>query len=250
MEFMGAKDALTKIAHLNIGLEDTLSYYDEEEFAKGFKKTMAFQPRVIKQNRGSSGEGIWIIKLKNENYCSTFGERSCSDDEVLELMEANDNHAETHTVGEFIEFCVNGARTHAHTQAQGTLFHLATHDSGPLDARTQLASLLQFAAEWTLCSHFQPRRTRCCCDALDCAPCLQPPSQSAARTILHARPTACSSPWPARPPSPPLMQVHATAIPKPMTHTPATIPTYLQKDSPSSRRPHGEERQVDVQGRG
>ena len=51
MEFMGAKDALTKIATLNIGLEDTLTYYEEEEFAQGFKKTMAFQPRVIKQNR-------------------------------------------------------------------------------------------------------------------------------------------------------------------------------------------------------
>jgi len=108
MEFMGAKDALTKIANLNIGLEDTLSYYEEEAFAAGFKKTMAFQPRVIKQNRGSSGEGIWIIKLKEGNYCSSFGERLCEDSEVLSLMEANDNHAEEHTVGEFIEFCIRG----------------------------------------------------------------------------------------------------------------------------------------------
>ncbi|CAK0790737.1 unnamed protein product, partial [Prorocentrum cordatum] len=69
---------------------------------------MAFQPRVIKQNRGSSGEGIWIIKLKAGNYCSSYGERVCSDDEVLDLMEANDNHAEEHTVAEFVEFCVNG----------------------------------------------------------------------------------------------------------------------------------------------
>jgi len=108
MEFMGAKDALTKIADLNIGLPDTLSYYDEKTFTEGFKKTMAFQPRVIKQNRGSSGEGIWIIKLASGNYCANFGDRSCTDDEVLDMMEANDNHAETHTVGEFIEFCVNG----------------------------------------------------------------------------------------------------------------------------------------------
>merc|ERR1719386_180783 len=108
MEFMGAKDALTKVAKMNIGLEDTLAYYTPDEFKDGFKKTMAFQPRVIKQNRGSSGEGIWIIKLKEENYCSSFGERSCSDDEVLQLMEANDNHSETHTVAEFIEFCING----------------------------------------------------------------------------------------------------------------------------------------------
>ncbi|CAK9082641.1 unnamed protein product [Durusdinium trenchii] len=108
MEKMGAKDALCKVATMNIGLEDTLAYYSPEEFAAGFKKTMAFQPRVIKQNRGSSGEGIWIIKLKDENYCKSYGERSCEDGEKLLLMEANDNHEEEHTVAEFIEFCVNG----------------------------------------------------------------------------------------------------------------------------------------------
>jgi hypothetical protein len=108
MEFMGAKDALTKIAKLNIGLEDTLTYYDDAAFIEGFKKTMAFQPRVVKQNRGSAGEGIWIIKLKDGKYCSSYGERSCEDSEVLSLMEANDNHAEEHTVAEFIEWCIKG----------------------------------------------------------------------------------------------------------------------------------------------
>jgi len=108
MEFMGAKDALCKIANMSIGLEDTLAYYDPAEFAAGFKKTMAFQPRVIKQNRGSAGEGIWIIKLKSGEYCSSFGEKSCADDDKLDLMEANDNHSEEHTVAEFIEFCING----------------------------------------------------------------------------------------------------------------------------------------------
>merc|ERR1712022_35358 len=88
MEKMGAKDALCKVAKLNIGLEDTLAYYDEAEFAAGFKKTMKFQPRVIKQNRGSAGEGIWIIKLKSGEYCSSFGEASCADDEVLDMMVA------------------------------------------------------------------------------------------------------------------------------------------------------------------
>jgi hypothetical protein len=108
MEFMGAKDALCKIAHMNIGLEDTLAYYTAEDFTAGFKKTMAFQPRVIKQNRGSAGEGIWICKLKAENYCATFGERLCEDGELISMMEANDNHAEEHTVAEFVEFCLNG----------------------------------------------------------------------------------------------------------------------------------------------
>merc|ERR1712193_39267 len=45
---------------------------------------------------------------KKGDYCSTFGEASCADDELLDMMEANDNHAEEHTVAEFIEFCVNG----------------------------------------------------------------------------------------------------------------------------------------------
>ena len=105
---MGAKDALCKIAHLNCGLPDTLAYYTEDEFKAGFYKTMAYQPRVIKQNRGSSGEGIWIIKLKDREYCPTFGAALCEDDWVLDMMEANDNHQEFHTCGEFVEFCLNG----------------------------------------------------------------------------------------------------------------------------------------------
>merc|ERR1719299_86692 len=81
MEFMGAKDALTKIKDLNIGMPDTGTYYTEEEFKAGFRKTMKFQPRVIKQNRGSAGEGIWIIKLKSGEYCENFGDKLCEDDE-------------------------------------------------------------------------------------------------------------------------------------------------------------------------
>merc|ERR1719227_36243 len=93
---------------MDFGLPDTLGYYSPEDMEKGFRETIAFQPRVIKQNRGSAGEGIWIIKLKSGKYCDSFGARSCTDDEVLSMMEANDNHAEEHTVGEFIEFAVNG----------------------------------------------------------------------------------------------------------------------------------------------
>ncbi|CAK9034458.1 unnamed protein product [Durusdinium trenchii] len=102
MEKMGAKDALCKVATMNIGLEDTLTYYSPEEFAAGFKKTMAFQPRVIKQNRGRELlQGAMALFRE-------YGERLCEDGEKLMLMEANDNHEEEHTVGEFIEFCVHG----------------------------------------------------------------------------------------------------------------------------------------------
>jgi len=105
---MGAKDALVSIANLGCGLTDTLAYYTEEELVTGFKKTCAFQPRVIKQNRGSAGEGIWLCWLCSGKYCKTYGEKSLNDNDWVKLMEMNDNHVEYHTVGEFLEFCVNG----------------------------------------------------------------------------------------------------------------------------------------------
>ena len=105
---MGAKDALVKIANMGCGLRDTLAYYTAEELITGFKKTCAFQPRVIKQNRGSAGEGIWLCWLCSGKYCKTYGEKSLTDGDYLKLMEMNDNHIEYHTVGEFLEFCLNG----------------------------------------------------------------------------------------------------------------------------------------------
>jgi len=108
MELMGAKDALTKIKDMDFGLPDTLGYYSPDDIKSGFAKTIAFQKRVVKQNRGSSGEGIWIIDLKSGNYCAKYGDRSAAMDEMLVCKEANDNHVEEHTVAEFIEWCENG----------------------------------------------------------------------------------------------------------------------------------------------
>merc|ERR1712151_181374 len=93
---------------LAIGLKDTFAYYTKEELFETFKKTMAFQPRVIKQNRGSAGEGIWLCWLEEKEYCKTFGEESLGDDDKLKLMEMNDNHVEYLTVKEFLTFCVDG----------------------------------------------------------------------------------------------------------------------------------------------
>ena len=63
---MGAKDALVKIRNLKVGLPDTFAYYDMKEFEKGFKQSCAFSPRVIKQNRGTMGEGIWLVWLESK----------------------------------------------------------------------------------------------------------------------------------------------------------------------------------------
>merc|ERR1711959_283449 len=96
------------IRNLNIGMPDTGTFFEAEDFIKGFKTSMKFQPRVIKQNRGSSGEGIWIINLEKGDYCAAFGDAEVNDEDELILMEANDNHVEHHTVGEFIAWCLTG----------------------------------------------------------------------------------------------------------------------------------------------
>ncbi|KAL3903396.1 MAG: hypothetical protein SGPRY_011692, partial [Prymnesium sp.] len=105
---MGAKDALVMIKELSCGLPDTFAYYSEEDLVAGFKKTCAFQPRVIKQNRGSAGEGIWLCWLEDKEYCKQFGDSSLEDSDKLKLMEMNDNHVEYHSVAEFLKFCVDG----------------------------------------------------------------------------------------------------------------------------------------------
>lgn len=105
---MGAKDALVAISKMKCGLIDTAAYYTEKELEVGFKKSCAFQPRVIKQNRGSAGEGIWLCWLEGKNYCKKFGDASLADTDMLKLMEMNDNHVEYHTVKEFLTFCVHG----------------------------------------------------------------------------------------------------------------------------------------------
>merc|ERR1739838_432528 len=92
----------------DFGLPDTLGYYSPQDLKDGFPKTVAFEKRVVKQNRGSAGEGIWIIELKDKPECKNYGDRSAGMDEVLICKEANDNHVEEHTIGEFIEWCENG----------------------------------------------------------------------------------------------------------------------------------------------
>ena len=97
MAKMGAKDK-----HMDFGLPDILEHYSPQDRMMGFRKTIALQPRVVKQSRGSAGERIWIIKLKSGNYCQIYSDRVAGDQEVLLLKDANDNHVEEHTVAEFL----------------------------------------------------------------------------------------------------------------------------------------------------
>ena len=102
---MGAKDALCKIANMACGLLHTFDYHAEAELKASFKKCCALQPRVIKQNRGSAGAGIWHV---DKEYCMDFDDAVLDDSDVL--VEMNDDHVEYHTFGKPLVFYVNGSR--------------------------------------------------------------------------------------------------------------------------------------------
>ncbi|HEY0980138.1 MAG TPA: Cj0069 family protein [Candidatus Paceibacterota bacterium] len=94
----GAKDAVSKLAGTAIVPTDTVAYYTQEELVESFPKLLAIKPRVLKQNRGSQGSGIWLVKVKEPGAEVTM-------DTVIEATEAVDNHTEEHPLGEFLSFC-------------------------------------------------------------------------------------------------------------------------------------------------
>ncbi|MDE5925268.1 MAG: Cj0069 family protein [Helicobacter sp.] len=112
----GAKDALTKLADTPLVPSDTYAYYDPAEakrigvtfsdkhdFKKTFPKTLAKGERVLKQNRGSTGEGIWRVRLESSSDYNKV--ESLPLDTKIICTEAKDNHTEERKLGEFMDFC-------------------------------------------------------------------------------------------------------------------------------------------------
>ena len=97
----GAKDALTKLAGTKLVPQDTYAYYDIAAFKQNFPKSLAKGERVLKQNRGSTGEGIWRVRLADEALYGSV----LSDETAIICTEAKDNHSEQRKLGEFMDFC-------------------------------------------------------------------------------------------------------------------------------------------------
>jgi len=108
---MSSTEVMARITSLSIGLPDTAAYDTPEALAAGLRRTVAFQPRVVRRSCGGgkrSSEGTWLVKLQSGNYCSQLGKRLCTDDERIDVMELASGRLESHTLGQFIEFCANG----------------------------------------------------------------------------------------------------------------------------------------------
>jgi hypothetical protein len=100
----GAKDALFKLRDTKLVPDDTYAYYTIEQFRDTFPTSLSFGERVLKQNRGSTGSGIWRVQLADSNLEVTPGTALPLDTE-LKCTEAVDNHVEYNKLEDFMKFC-------------------------------------------------------------------------------------------------------------------------------------------------
>ena len=59
---MGVKEVLHRTGHLGWGT-DTQLYRDARAFREEFPRLLSAGPRVLKQNRGNGGQGVWKVEL-------------------------------------------------------------------------------------------------------------------------------------------------------------------------------------------
>lgn len=98
----GAKNSVEKLKGSDIVPDDVYTYYDFDTLKEKFPKSLKNGIRVIKQNRGSTGEGIWRVEVvDSEKY-----KKGIPLDAKLKLTEARDNHTEEKTLQEFLEYCI------------------------------------------------------------------------------------------------------------------------------------------------
>ena len=99
----GAKNAVEKLKGTDIVPADVRCYYDFETFKSEFPESLTHGVRVAKQNRGSTGDGIWRVEV-TDPPCN--GTTSIPLDAIVKCTEAKDNHVEEMPLGEFIDYCV------------------------------------------------------------------------------------------------------------------------------------------------
>lgn len=68
ISIMGTKDILVKTRHMPWGVEDTVSYDSTEDMMTGLTSRLANgEIRVLKRNRGQSGNCVWLVQRAGES---------------------------------------------------------------------------------------------------------------------------------------------------------------------------------------
>ena len=100
----GAKDALFKLRNTSLVPDDTYAYYTIEQLRDTLPLSLSYGERVLKQNRGSTGSGIWRVQIADKDLKVVPGE-ALPLDTRLKCTEAVDNHVEYHKLEDFMAFC-------------------------------------------------------------------------------------------------------------------------------------------------
>lgn len=100
---LGAKASLAKLAGTGLVPPDTVAYADFAALAGGLPRTLARGERVLKQNRGAAGQGIWRVEVEDARP-SAAGFPLPLDTRVR-CTEALDNHVEEHSLEGFMNMC-------------------------------------------------------------------------------------------------------------------------------------------------
>ena len=102
----GAKDALVKLNDTPLVPDDTAAYYEVEELHNTFPTSLSYGERVLKQNRGSTGEGIWRVRLADQELAQSVEPGTALPlDTALKCTEAVDNQTHDYKLGAFMDFC-------------------------------------------------------------------------------------------------------------------------------------------------
>lgn len=102
MTGFGAKDSLVKLADTDLVPNDTYAYYDTKTLEEKFPISLSYGERVLKQNRGSTGEGIWRVQVEGDKLPEG---QAYPLNTKLKCTEAVDNHVEYRELGDFMKFC-------------------------------------------------------------------------------------------------------------------------------------------------
>jgi hypothetical protein len=103
MASFGTKASLTTLTDTWLVPDDTYAYYLLDELRDGLSKSLSYRSRVLKQNRGSTGKGIWRVELLDPR--SAEPGVSVPLDAQVRCTEAVDNHCEVYSLGDFVKFC-------------------------------------------------------------------------------------------------------------------------------------------------
>ncbi|MCA0366242.1 MAG: Cj0069 family protein [Bacteroidetes bacterium] len=103
MRILGAKDVLSKLSGTALVPPDTFSYNSFELFRQNFPLSLSNGNRVLKQNRGSAGRGIWKVEILLKAEISN--QFTLSGNTKLKCTEAFDNKSYYFSLSQFMKVC-------------------------------------------------------------------------------------------------------------------------------------------------